>query len=142
MADTIIIQELYITNDERIRPYYQYCYDAIISMLPEKTDNNLRNPGINFTLSMLHYQVTKNDKICYIPHIYASIMDECLPEIIPNNWVSPGGYPEDTIQDYIQTVEETMGIDMKKNYRAQHNGDNLQITEAEASTKRVQSEEV
>lgn len=140
MADArIVLQEPYTTNEKRFRPMYQYCYDSIVDKIPDINEDNLRNK-LNFDICYKHYKVIIDSITYYIPCIYAPIFDECLPEIIPNNFEQPDRLPQDTIQDYILEVKECMGIDMKRNYGPQRNGDYVQ-TKILLPVQRVQSEE-
>jgi len=132
MDNKILITERTILNDELFEPFVQYCYDSIINIFPEVNEQNVSNL-LNFDVIYPHYVVTKNGKTCNICSEYAVIYNDCIDPIIASKWKEGRHYPMDDTTNYIEDVLDIMQIDMRLDYKAQHNGELLAEKQEDAS---------
>jgi hypothetical protein len=140
-SNRIVMQQLYVTSLQPFKPWYQYCYDSIVEMVPEVNEYNVREGIRDWTLLKEHYKIILTSGTYYIPTDYAAIYNECINPLIATKYEQGRHFPEDDTVDYFKDVLEYRNIDLKKNYRTQHNGDYWEKA-TEISKARVPGEEI
>ena len=123
-----VIRAIKFAEDKIILPRQQFVYKGIINMVPEYVGNNGNEEMhlIGELCKSSYYEDPTTGlliKEIYIPDKFAVVTHECIDASKVNilNYIQSRDM--DSTKDYITKVKDTLGIDMRANYKVQRNLD-------------------